>query len=63
MHPDAHYRPLVAVDGDGEVIGTAQVHLTHESAVPGQGNLNVYVHPGTPAGARARCWCAPARIT
>ncbi|MGA5127514.1 GNAT family N-acetyltransferase [Streptomyces pseudogriseolus] len=45
MHPDAHYRPLVAVDGDGEVIGTAQVHLTHESAVPGQGNLNVYVHP------------------
>ncbi|MFZ4154919.1 GNAT family N-acetyltransferase [Streptomyces pseudogriseolus] len=45
MHPDAHYRPLVAVDGDGEVIGTAQVHLAHESAVPGQGNLNVYVHP------------------
>ncbi|MEU1700000.1 GNAT family N-acetyltransferase [Streptomyces pseudogriseolus] len=45
MHPDARYRPLVAVDGDGEVIGTAQVHLTHESAVPGQGNLNVYVHP------------------
>ncbi|MGA5388293.1 GNAT family N-acetyltransferase [Streptomyces pseudogriseolus] len=45
MHPDARYRPLVAVDGDGEVIGTAQVHLTHESAAPGQGNLNVYVHP------------------
>ncbi|MEU6482116.1 GNAT family N-acetyltransferase [Streptomyces sp. NPDC047017] len=45
MHPDAHYRPLVAV-ADGEVIGTAQVHLAHESAEPGQGNVNVYVHPG-----------------
>ncbi|GAA2269398.1 GNAT family N-acetyltransferase [Streptomyces atrovirens] len=45
LHPDAHYRPLVAV-ADGEVIGTAQVHLTHESAEPGQGNVNVYVHPG-----------------
>ncbi|MFF9754039.1 GNAT family N-acetyltransferase [Streptomyces sp. DH-12] len=45
LHPDARYRPLVAVDDDGEVIGTAQVHLSHDSAVPGQGNLNVYVHP------------------
>ncbi|MFC8389239.1 MULTISPECIES: GNAT family N-acetyltransferase [unclassified Streptomyces] len=45
LHPDAHYRPLVAV-ADGEVIGTAQVHLTHESSEPGQGNINVYVHPG-----------------
>ncbi|MEW1684140.1 GNAT family N-acetyltransferase [Streptomyces sp. NPDC093594] len=45
LHPDAHYRPLVAVDDEGEVIGTAQVHLTHESTVRGQGNLNVYVHP------------------
>ena len=45
LHPDAHYRPLVA-EADGEVIGTAQVHLTHESAEPGQGNINVYVHPG-----------------
>ncbi|MFF9409354.1 GNAT family N-acetyltransferase [Streptomyces anandii] len=44
MHPDAHYRPLIAVV-DGEVIGTAQVHLTHESPVPGQGNVNVYVDP------------------
>ncbi|MGV9254481.1 N-acetyltransferase family protein [Streptomyces sp. NPDC003697] len=44
MHPDAHYRPLVAV-ADGEVIGTAQVHLTHDSAEPGQGNVNVYVDP------------------
>ncbi|MFF5160474.1 GNAT family N-acetyltransferase [Streptomyces sp. NPDC000348] len=45
LHPAAHYRPLVAV-ADGEVIGTAQVHLTHESSEPGQGNVNVYVHPG-----------------
>ncbi|MFE1752297.1 GNAT family N-acetyltransferase [Streptomyces anandii] len=44
MHPDAHYRPLIAVV-DGEVIGTAQVHLTHESPVPDQGNVNVYVDP------------------
>ncbi|MET8245372.1 GNAT family N-acetyltransferase [Streptomyces sp. NPDC005202] len=44
MHPDAHYRPLVAVE-DGEVIGTAQVHLVHDSPEPGQGNVNVYVHP------------------
>ncbi|MFB7599428.1 GNAT family N-acetyltransferase [Streptomyces sp. NPDC056160] len=44
MHPDARYRPLVAV-ADGEVIGTAQVHLAHESPEPGQGNINVYVHP------------------
>ncbi|MEU3175149.1 MULTISPECIES: GNAT family N-acetyltransferase [unclassified Streptomyces] len=45
LHPDARCRPLVAV-ADGEVIGTAQVHLTHESSEPGQGNINVYVHPG-----------------
>ncbi|MEU7060773.1 GNAT family N-acetyltransferase [Streptomyces sp. NPDC046197] len=44
MHPDAHYRPLVAVE-DGEVIGTAQVHRVHDSPEPGQGNVNVYVHP------------------
>ncbi|MFB7736908.1 GNAT family N-acetyltransferase [Streptomyces sp. NPDC056112] len=44
LHPDAHYRPLVAV-ADGEVIGTAQVHLSHESTEPGQGNINVYVDP------------------
>ncbi len=61
MHPDAHYRPFVAVDDDGEVIGTAQVHLAHDSAVPGQGNVNIYVHPGTHAGARGRCCCAPPR--
>jgi GNAT superfamily N-acetyltransferase len=44
MNPKAHYRPLVAVE-DGEVIGTAQVHLVHDSPEPGQGNVNVYVHP------------------
>jgi GNAT superfamily N-acetyltransferase len=44
MHPDARYRPLVAV-ADGEVIGTAQVHFSHDSRDPGQGNINVYVHP------------------
>ncbi|MER6126158.1 GNAT family N-acetyltransferase [Streptomyces sp. NPDC001795] len=44
MHPDAHYRPLVAEE-DGEIIGTAQVHLAHDSREPGQANVNVYVHP------------------
>jgi GNAT superfamily N-acetyltransferase len=42
--PDAHARKLVAVE-DGEVIGTAQVGLAHESPEPGQGSLNVYVDP------------------
>ncbi|MCL8012265.1 GNAT family N-acetyltransferase [Streptomyces sp. AS02] len=44
MHPDAHYRPLVAEE-DGEVIGTAQVGLVHDSPEPGQGYVNVYVDP------------------
>ncbi|AZP16698.1 GNAT family N-acetyltransferase [Streptomyces aquilus] len=44
MHPDAHYRPLVAEE-DGEVIGTAQVGLVYDSPEPGQGYVNVYVHP------------------
>ncbi|MEU0004744.1 GNAT family N-acetyltransferase [Streptomyces sp. NPDC006314] len=43
-HPDARYRPLIAEE-DGEVIGTAQVHLAHESPEPGQGLLNIYVRP------------------
>ncbi|MEU3984944.1 GNAT family N-acetyltransferase [Streptomyces sp. NPDC026672] len=43
-HPDAHYRPLVAV-ADGEVIGTAQVGLVHDSPQPGQGYVNVYTDP------------------
>ncbi|MFF9769265.1 GNAT family N-acetyltransferase [Streptomyces sp. NPDC014636] len=44
MHPDARYRPLVAEE-DGEVIGTAQVHLVPDSREPGQACLNVYVRP------------------
>ncbi|WP_020117825.1 GNAT family N-acetyltransferase [Streptomyces canus] len=43
-HPDAHYRSLVAEE-DGEVIGTAQLGLAHDSPEPGQGYLNIYVHP------------------
>ncbi|MCC5474996.1 GNAT family N-acetyltransferase [Streptomyces barringtoniae] len=44
MPPEARYRPLVAEE-DGEVIGTAQVHLAHDSTEPGQGLLNIYVRP------------------
>ncbi|MGW1895605.1 GNAT family N-acetyltransferase [Streptomyces sp. NPDC002004] len=44
VHPDAHFQPLLA-EQDGEIIGTAQVHLAHDSAEPGQGIVNVYVHP------------------
>lgn len=43
--PEEHYRPLVA-EADGEVIGTVQLGIAHDSPVPGQGYLNVYVHPG-----------------
>ncbi|NEA67664.1 GNAT family N-acetyltransferase [Streptomyces sp. SID12488] len=43
-HPDAHYRALVAEE-DGEVIGTAQTAVVHDSPEPGQGYVNVYVHP------------------
>ncbi|MFF0752110.1 GNAT family N-acetyltransferase [Streptomyces sp. NPDC004267] len=43
-HPDAHDRPLVAEIG-GEVVGTAEVSLAHDSPVPGVGSVNVYVHP------------------
>ncbi|OIJ90799.1 GNAT family N-acetyltransferase [Streptomyces sp. MUSC 14] len=42
--PEAWSRSLVAEE-DGEVIGTAQVMLAHDSPEPGQGMLNVYVHP------------------
>ncbi|MEU3527460.1 GNAT family N-acetyltransferase [Streptomyces sp. NPDC038707] len=44
MRPDARFRPLVAEE-DGEIIGTAQVHLIPDSTEPGQGALNVYVRP------------------
>lgn len=43
-HPDARRRPLVA-EADGEIVGTAEVALAHESPEPGIGNVNVYVHP------------------
>ncbi|MFF5481141.1 GNAT family N-acetyltransferase [Streptomyces sp. NPDC012935] len=43
-HPDAHARPLLAVE-QGEIIGTAQVGIAHDSPEPGQGFVNVYVHP------------------
>ncbi|GAA2508801.1 GNAT family N-acetyltransferase [Streptomyces longisporus] len=44
-HPDARFRSLVAEE-DGEVVGTAQVQLAYDSPEPGQGMLNIYVHPG-----------------
>ncbi|MFJ6854755.1 GNAT family N-acetyltransferase [Streptomyces sp. NPDC091271] len=43
-HPGRHYRLLVAEE-DGEVIGTAQVGVSHESPEPGQGFCNPYVRP------------------
>jgi GNAT superfamily N-acetyltransferase len=43
-HPDRHYRLLVA-EADGELIGTAQVGLVHDSPEPGQGICNTYTHP------------------
>ncbi|MFE4693623.1 GNAT family N-acetyltransferase [Streptomyces sp. NPDC056749] len=43
-HPDRRYRLLVAEE-DGEVIGTAQTGISHESPKPGQGFCNPYVHP------------------
>ncbi|MER8044127.1 GNAT family N-acetyltransferase [Streptomyces sp. NPDC094032] len=43
-HPDARRRPLVA-EADGEIVGTAEVSLAHESPEPGIGDVNVFVHP------------------
>ncbi|MEW2163097.1 GNAT family N-acetyltransferase [Streptomyces sp. NPDC007084] len=43
-HPDAHYQPLLALE-DSEPAGTAQVGLVYDSPEPGQGYVNVYVHP------------------
>lgn len=43
-HPEAALRRLVAEE-DGEIIGTAQVGIAYESPEPGQGFVNVYVHP------------------
>ncbi|MCX4909962.1 GNAT family N-acetyltransferase [Streptomyces sp. NBC_00878] len=44
IHPDAHFQPLIAEE-DGELVGTAQVGIVYDSPQPGQGYLNVYVHP------------------
>ncbi|USQ87446.1 GNAT family N-acetyltransferase [Streptomyces phaeoluteigriseus] len=44
-HPDARFRQLLA-EADGEIVGTAQVGLAHDSPEPGQGFVNVYVDPG-----------------
>ncbi|MFF3487023.1 GNAT family N-acetyltransferase [Streptomyces sp. NPDC002701] len=43
-HRDAHHRLLVAEE-DGELVGTAQTGIVYDSPQPGQGCLNVYVHP------------------
>ncbi|MFB6818950.1 GNAT family N-acetyltransferase [Streptomyces sp. NPDC056347] len=43
-HPDKRYRLLVAEE-DGELIGTAQVGLAHDSPEPGQGFCNTYTRP------------------
>ncbi|MBN0047215.1 GNAT family N-acetyltransferase [Streptomyces actuosus] len=43
-HPAARFRSLVAEE-EGEVIGSAQVSLAHDSPEPGQGMLNIYVDP------------------
>ncbi|MFC9702816.1 GNAT family N-acetyltransferase [Streptomyces sp. NPDC056943] len=44
-HPDSHLRPLVAVTGDGEIIGTVQQQIAHDAPEPGIGSVNVYVDP------------------
>jgi GNAT superfamily N-acetyltransferase len=44
VHPDAHFGQLIAEE-DGEIIGTAQVSVAHDSPEPGQGSANIYVRP------------------
>ncbi|MFI8292577.1 GNAT family N-acetyltransferase [Streptomyces sp. NPDC085614] len=44
-HPDAHERPLVATNAEGEIIGSAQIRLAHDAPEPHVGSLNIYVHP------------------
>ncbi|EFL31108.1 acetyltransferase [Streptomyces viridochromogenes DSM 40736] len=43
-HPDAHFGQLVAEE-DGEIVGTAQISVAHDSPEPGQGSANIYVRP------------------
>ncbi|MFF3958131.1 GNAT family N-acetyltransferase [Streptomyces sp. NPDC001890] len=43
-HPDKRSRLLVA-EADGELIGTAQVGIVHDSPEPGQGFCNTYTRP------------------
>ncbi|MFE3491769.1 GNAT family N-acetyltransferase [Streptomyces sp. NPDC059175] len=43
-HPDARARTVVAEE-DGDVIGTAQLGVAHDSPTPGVGDAHVYVHP------------------
>ncbi|MGI5424822.1 N-acetyltransferase family protein [Streptomyces sp. CA-179760] len=44
VHPDAHFGQLIAEE-DGEIIGTAQISVAHDSPEPGQGSANIYVRP------------------
>ncbi|PCG84785.1 GNAT family N-acetyltransferase [Streptomyces sp. WZ.A104] len=44
-HPDRHYRLLVAEE-DGEIIGTAQAGISHDSPEPGQGFVTPHTRPG-----------------
>ncbi|MBZ9595076.1 GNAT family N-acetyltransferase [Streptomyces erythrochromogenes] len=44
-HPAKHHRVLVAETPDGEVLGTAQAGIAHDSPRPGQGYVNAYVDP------------------
>lgn len=44
-HPAKRYRLLVAENGDGLVVGTAQVGIVYDSPEPGQAFANAYVDP------------------
>ncbi|WP_404960907.1 GNAT family N-acetyltransferase [Streptomyces sp. 147326] len=44
-HPASHHRILVAETPGGEVVGTAETGIAHDSPQPGQGYVNAYVDP------------------
>lgn len=44
-HPAQHHRVLVAETAEGDVIGTAQTGIAHDSPEPGQSYVNAYVDP------------------